>query len=87
MATTEYTIYAYSAKANQEVREFNLQTTQTNPGANNKIYSQQIAEAFAYRLNQQGYLKQTDWVGRVKQERLGFETIPGYLFNDPLQRF
>jgi hypothetical protein len=87
MATTEYTIYAYSPSTNQEVREFNLQTPQTNPGAQNHKYSQQIAEAFAYRLNQQSYLKANDWVGRVKQEQLGFDTIPNYLFNDPLQRF
>ena len=77
MATTEYTIWAYSPTANQEVRELNLEMG--NPPT--KQLADQTAGAFAHRLNTQTHLKANDWVGRVKLEQLGIETLPNYQFH------
>jgi hypothetical protein len=75
----EYVIQAYSPSTNQTIREFNLEMN--NPSIKNKIEANQIASAFAYRLNKQKYLQATDWTPRVEFQQLGIETIPGYIPN------
>lgn len=75
----EYTIKAHSATVNQTIREFNL--GMGNPVITNKQYAEQVAQAFAQRLNEQQYLKATDWVAKVQWEQAGISTIPGYQFH------
>lgn len=73
----EYVIQAYSPTAHQTIREFNLEMG--NPSIVDKIKADQIATAFAHRLNQQRYLNVTDWRPKVEWQQLGIETIPGYI--------
>lgn len=79
MARTEYTVNAYSKKLNQSIREFNLEMN--NPQLTNPKYAQQIADAFAIRLNQRAHMQATDWVGKIKLETVGIETLPQYQFH------
>ncbi len=79
MARQEYTINAYSKAVNQSVREINLEMG--NPQITNRAYAQKVADAFAYRLNQKKHMQTGDWVGQVKFETVGIETIPNYLFH------
>ncbi len=79
MATTEYTINAFSPSLNQSIREFNL--GDGNPAIQDKIYAQQLANAFAIRLNKKRHMQAADWTGQVKFEQLGIETLPNYLFH------
>jgi hypothetical protein len=69
----EYVIQAYSPSKNQTIREFNLEMG--NPSITNKAQADQIANAFAARLNQQQYLKATDWRAKVEWQQLGMETF------------
>lgn len=76
---TQYTINAYSPSLNQSIREFNL-----HPGEDDvqdPAYADKLAEAFAYRLNQQQHMHATDWIGQAKFEQVGVETLPNYLFH------
>lgn len=79
MSREEYTINAFSPSLNQSMRELNLEMG--NPQITNKIYAQQIADAFAHKLNQKKHMQATDWVGRAKFETVGIETLPNYLFH------
>lgn len=79
MARTEYTINAFSPSLNQTIREFDLGNN--NPSIQDKIYAQQLADAFATRLNKKRHMQVADWVGRAKFETLGIETLPNYLFH------
>lgn len=67
-----FTVTAYSTKANQTVRQFNLEG-----GRNNQFTESEAklwAEAFAKRLNQEQRLDADDWVGRVVYEDHGIHT-------------
>lgn len=75
----EYVIEAYSPSLNQSLRELNL--NMNNPAIQDRRYAQQVADAFAFKLNQQAKLKATDWIGRTRWEQAGLETIPGYQFH------
>lgn len=73
----QYTIKAYSPTARQTLQEFNLEMG--NPAITNKVYAEQIARAFAHKLNQKQHLKATDWEPKVELEDVGIHTIPGYI--------
>jgi hypothetical protein len=62
------------------MREINLQMG--NPQITDKIYAQQIANAFASRLNKKAHMQATDWVGKPVFESVGIETLPNYLFHN-----
>lgn len=79
MARTEYTINAFSPSLNQSIREFNL--GDNNPSIQDKVYAQQLADAFAVRMNKKQHMQASDWVGKIKFETLGIETLPNYLFH------
>lgn len=74
----EYVIEAFSPALNQSVREFHLEKNGIISITDTK-YAQQLAESFATRLNQQQYLKSTDWQGRVTWQQLGIETLSNYI--------
>lgn len=80
MSRQEYTINAFSPSLNQSIREINLEMG--NPQISNKIYAQQIANAFASRLNKNAHMQATDWVGKPTFETVGIETLPNYLFHN-----
>lgn len=68
----QYTVTAYSTKANQTIRQFNLEG-----GRNNQFTLQEArlwAEAFAIQLNREQRLDADDWVGRVQHEDQGMHT-------------
>lgn len=73
----EYVIQAYSPTAHQVIREFNLEMG--NLSITDLNYATQIATSFAQRLNQQQYLKATDWEPKVEWQQLGIQTLPGYI--------
>lgn len=73
----EYVIEAYSPSKNQTIREFNLEMG--NPSITSRTQANQIASSFATRLNNQQYLRATDWEAKVTWQQLGIETIPGYI--------
>ncbi len=75
----EYVIEAYSKTLNQSLREINLEMN--NPAIQNKAYAQQWADAFAGKLNKKRHMQATDWVGRVRWEQAGLQTLPNYLFH------
>jgi hypothetical protein len=79
MSREEYTINAYSPSLNQSMREINLEMG--NPQILDKNYANQVATAFAYKLNQKAHMQATDWVGQAKFETVGIETLPNYLFH------
>lgn len=74
-----YSIYAYSPSLNTKVREFNLEMN--NPTITNKIYAEQIANAFAQRMNAKKHMQVSDWTSRVIYEQYGVTTLPNYLFH------
>ena len=59
----EYAILAYSYSKNETQREINLEN---NPPVTNPVYAQQIADAFAHRLNTNRFLQTDDWVGKIE---------------------
>ena len=59
----EYAILAYSRRENQLQREINLEN---NPPVTEARYAQQIADAFAHRLNTNRFLNTQDWEGRIE---------------------
>lgn len=73
----EFVIQAYSPSKHQTVREINLEMG--NPSIINQNTAQQLAEAFAIRLNRQRHLQANDWVAKVEWQQLGIETLPGYI--------
>jgi hypothetical protein len=60
-----YAVHAYSPSKNQTQREFNQDELQGRP-AMTRLYAEQLATAFAQRLNTQQFLRATDWQGRVE---------------------
>ncbi len=74
-----YSIYAYSPSLNTKVREFNLEMN--NPNITNKIYAEQIANAFAQRMNAKKHMQVSDWTAKVIYEQYGVKTLPNYLFH------
>lgn len=60
----EYAILAFSYTTNETQRELNLEPG--NPAVTNPVYAQQIADAFAHRLNTNRFLNVTDWVGKIE---------------------
>ena len=59
----EYAILAYSRSKNETQRELNLEN---NPKVTDAAYAQQIADAFAHRLNLNQFLHTTDWEARIE---------------------
>lgn len=60
-----YAVHAYSRTKNQTQREFNQDELQGRP-ATTKQYAEQLATAYAQRLNQRKFLGATDWQGQVE---------------------
>ncbi len=60
-----YAIHAYSRTRNQTQREMAQDELQGRP-VTSKQLAEQMAEAFAERLNQQQFLRATDWQGRIE---------------------
>ena len=60
----EYAILAFSASKNETQREINLEPS--NPKVTDAGYAQQIADAFAHRLNHNSFLNTQDWVGKIQ---------------------
>ena len=78
----KYTIWAYSPSQHQTQHQINLDAM---PADVTEAQAKQRADAFAMTLNNQQHLTATDWEGQVKLEEVGYHTMPGYAFNDPLQ--
>jgi len=70
----EYTVYAYSHRLNQEVRQLNLEGTTTGSFKDQR-QAEQWARAFAASLVTQKHMHQDDWQARVKLEQLGADTF------------
>ncbi len=60
-----YAIQAYSATRNQTQRELAEDELRGRP-ITNKQLATQMAQAFAHRLNQQQFLRTTDWQGEIE---------------------
>jgi hypothetical protein len=69
----QFTVWAYSQKANQSLRQFQL-NDKTNVPMKNLAEAKLWAESFAIQLNKQARLEATDWVGRVEYQELGIQT-------------
>ena len=78
----KYTVWAHSPSLNEWQCQVNIELNQAELTEQS---AQQWADAFAQTLNQQQKLHATDWLGHVKLEDVGIETVPNYLFNDPLR--
>ena len=76
----KYTVWAHSPSLNEWQCQVNMELNQAELTEQS---AQQWADAFAQTLNQQQKLRATDWLGRVKLEAVGIESVPNYLFNDP----
>jgi hypothetical protein len=66
----QYVIEAYSAQANQTLRQISL-NNQTITAETNRLQADNTARTFAYTLNQQAKLNATDWVGTATLQELG----------------
>jgi hypothetical protein len=75
---TGYTVWAYSPSLNEEHRQFDLANMQLEQ---DERRAQQAADAFAgiYRRDKKQHA--TDWIGRIKHEQTGIETLSTYLFH------
>jgi len=75
MPTTRYTVYAHSPSTNQTVRRFDLADSDnyTESQAN------EHADWFARLQNTNACMNTRDWVGQVRLEAHGIDTLPGYL--------
>ena len=60
-----YAIHAYSPTRNQTQRELAQDELQGRP-VTSKQLAEQMAQAFAERLNQQQFLRVTDWEPRIE---------------------
>ena len=78
----KYTVWAHSPSLNEWQCQVNIEHNQAELTEQS---AQQWADAFAQTLNHEHKLHATDWHGRVKYEDVGIETVPNYLFNDPLR--
>ena len=76
----KYTVWAHSPSLNEWQCQVNMELNQLELTEQS---AQQWADAFAQTLNQQQKPRATDWLGRVKLEAVGIESVPNYLFNDP----
>ena len=74
-----YTIWAYSPSLNEEHRWFDL--AQVPHPVEDQQLAQRLADSAAYTFNQQHKNNATDWVGVIKLENVGIETLDGYLFH------
>ena len=72
----KYTVWAHSPSLNEWQRQFDLSNMTRAPS---QAEAQQDADAFAGILNRDRKQNATDWLGVVKLEELGIQTIPGYL--------
>lgn len=70
------TIWAHSPASNEWVRQFDLADIKAEL---TEAQAQQAADSFAYLCNTNQRNNQTDWVGIVKTEQVGIETLPGYI--------
>ena len=59
----EYIVKAYSKKLNVTQRELNLMSAHPNSASD----AMNWATSFATRLNEQQFLRTTDWVGQIEQ--------------------
>lgn len=60
-----YAIHAYSRTRNQTQRELAEDELKGRP-VTNKQLAEQMAKAFAQRLNQQQFLRTTDWEPQIE---------------------
>jgi hypothetical protein len=73
-----YTIWAYSPSLNEQHRLLDLANTQP---IEDQLLAQRHADSFAAQYNYNQKQHATDWVGVIKLEQVGIQTIPGYLFH------
>lgn len=66
----QYVIEAYSAQANQTLRQISL-NNQSITAETNQLQAENTARTFAYTLNQQAKLNARDWVGTATLQELG----------------
>ena len=78
----KYTVWAHSPSLNEWQCQVNIEPNQAELTEHT---AQQWADAFAGTLNREQKLFATDWHGHVKLEDVGIETVPNYLFNDPVR--
>ena len=71
-----YTVWAYSPSTNQEYRQLNLANLAP---IQEQATAQRDADSFAHIHNRDRKLGATDWVGVVKFEQVGIQTLPGYI--------
>ena len=76
---TSYTIWAYSKSLNTSQRQLNLANLHVD--LSDERLAQRDADAFASICNRDRKLNATDWVGKIKLENLGVETLPNYQFH------
>ena len=60
-----YAIHAHSPSRNQTQRQFMQDELQGRP-ITSKLLAEQTARAYAEQLNQNQFLRATDWVGRIE---------------------
>ena len=60
-----YAIHAHSPSRNQTQRQFNQDELEGRP-ITSKILAEQTARAYAQQLNNQQFLRATDWVGQIE---------------------
>ena len=73
---TGYTIWAYSPSTHIEQRWFNLHDLEL---CQSESYAQQLADGFAYVCNRDGKNQTNDWVGVIKLEQVGVETLTNFM--------
>jgi hypothetical protein len=60
-----YAIHAYSKTRNQTQRQFNQDELEGRPITSKRL-AEQHASAYAQQLNNQQFLRATDWVGQTE---------------------
>jgi len=78
----KYTVWAHSPSLNEWQCQVNIEQNQAEL---TEATAQQWADAFASTLNREQKLFATDWHGHVKYEATGIESVPNYLFHDPIR--
>jgi len=76
MATQRYTVYAFSPRLNQRVRQFNLAHINDNITLEQ---ANQDADYFARLQNTNNYMHTNDWQAEVVLESHGIDTLPGFI--------
>ena len=76
MATSRYTVYAYSPSLNQRIRMFDLAHINAQL---TKEQADKDAEFFALKQRTDRYMHAEDWQGQVSLEEHGIDTLPGYI--------